>query len=219
MSFTWDDLPFWRSGEWQVITEKLDELDSKGILYCPSRQLLFAGLDACPYDTVKVMFIGQDPYPGLDDSTGIAFSVKKGRKFPPTLQTILKEYSDDLHYDVPKSGDLTPWCKEGVLLWNAVPSCLVHQSLSHDWTEWHELTKEIINALSKRHIVFVFIGAYARSFVPHVDVTTSTVLEVGHPSPRGNIRARNPFTGSRIFTTVNDKLKDQGFSPINWRLS
>lgn len=217
---SWDDLQYWQTGEWQVIQEHLDDMDKAKTKYCPSRENLFAALDATPYDEVKVMIIGQDPYPNPKHATGIAFDIPKVEwPFPPTLENIFKEYVDDLHYDKPSSGSLIPWAKQGVLLWNATPSCQAFKSMSHaDWPEWQLLTQEIVEECSKKGIVFVFLGSKAQQFDKFVDQKTSLVLKTSHPSPRGNLNSKTPFSGSRIFSTINTKLNERKLGAINWRL-
>lgn len=221
--FTWEDMDFWQSGEWQVIQERLDDLDKEAKklgtqVYNPKKEDLFAALDAVEFSKVRVCIVGQDPYPKSKHATGIAFSIPKGKgPFPPTLTTIFQEYQDDLHLPSPEHGDLTAWCKQGVLLWNSTPSCLVGQPGSHsDWTEWTYLTSEIIQRLNNDTCpVFVFIGSRARAYSRYV--FDSEVIEVGHPSPMGRF-ATTPFLGSRVFTKINDALCKIGDDPINWRL-
>lgn len=219
-AFSWDEMDFWRSGEWQVCQERLDDLDKKGTVYCPKREALFASLDAVPFSSVRVAIIGQDPYPDPLHATGVAFSIpSKVKTFPVTLKNIFKEYSNDLHYPEPKSGDLTKWVEQGVLLWNVYPSCLAFTPMSHQWVEWEELTKEIITRLGKEGVVIGLLGGRARSFVQYIEEKhRDGVVEVSHPSPRGVLNSKLPFIGSRFFTSVNDKLTAQGLTPINWRL-
>lgn len=219
---TWDELKYWQSGEWQVIQEKLDDLDKAGTLYNPPRHLLFAAMDACPLDTVKVAIIGQDPYPDRNLCTGLAFSIPpNARIMPPTLNIMLEEYSNDLHYPKPTSGDLSRWCKQGVFLWNSIPSCLTGDSLSHDYQEWRNLTEEIIRELASKRVVIVTVGNIAREQARVSDEIQSTeVLAVCHPAAERYGRSlKNRFSGSRIFTTINDKLCGLGQQPINWRLT
>jgi uracil-DNA glycosylase len=212
---SWTQLKFWNSGEYQVIEERLDDLDKAGLLYNPERKLLFHSLSLVPIQKVKVLIVGQDPYPERKFATGVAFSIDKSlRKFPPTLKIILDELNEDLHI-VRKNGSLEDWCKQGVLLWNAVPSCLAGRSLSHDWTEWSYLTQEIVVTLAERGIVFAFLGSVARRYAHYV-TSNNAIIETGHPSPRGNLSARIPFTGSRLFSTINAKLVELGHEAINW---
>lgn len=217
---SWTDLEYWRSGEWQVVEERLNDFDLTGSCYNPERQFLFAALDATPMEKVKVVLLGQDPYPGGKYACGLAFSIPKTvQSHPPTLQTILQEYVDDLHYPYPKNGSLEKWAAQGVLLWNAIPTCETGKSLSHDWIEWSYLTKEIIQQLSQKgSIVFVFLGGVARRYVQYVDTNRNDVIETSHPSPRGNLSSKSPFSGSRLFSTINQKLNGRGKEAIDWKL-
>lgn len=215
----WNDLTYWDSGEWQVVQEKLEDLEKKRIIYNPERQNLFNALDACPYDKVKVAIFGQDPYPEGKYATGIAFSIPKASKtMPPTLVNLLKEYNTDTGLDVPTSGNLEKWCDRGVLLWNVVPSCTAGSSLSHNWDEWKLLTNEIIKKLSERTVVMVFLGGTARNFVKEANEQMVEILEASHPSPRASNASNNPFFGSRVFTTANLKLAEWGIDTIDWKL-
>lgn len=216
-SFSWDDLSFWESGEWQVVEEKLKE----GGKYNPSKKKLFRALELTPFNETKVMICGQDPYPDGSLATGVAFSVPDESKIPPTLKMIFDEYESDLHYPRPNSGNLEAWAADGVLLWNVVPSCASGHSLSHDWDEWTYLTKEIIEVLRAKGIVFAFIGSRARSYANLLnDAPNCRVIETAHPSPRAhmNKNLKHPFTGSRLFSNINSKLVEIGHDPVNWRL-
>lgn len=225
---SWDDLDYWNSGEWQVVQERLDDIEKAGNLFNPKRELLFAALDATPYDKVKVAIYGQDPYPDRSCACGLAFSapngtVRNGLLAPPTLDNIFVEYCSDLHYPRPIGTSLALWAERGVLLWNAIPSCAWQKSLSHDWPEWAILTQEITRRLSdKGDIVFVFMGGIARRSVKDVDQENNTVIETSHPVTASRSYGRQPslpFKGSRIFSTINDKLvKTHHKEPINWRL-
>lgn len=217
--FNWDELPFFTSGEWQVIQERLDDLDHAKTLYCPARFNLFASLDATPFDQLRVVFMGQDPYPDARLATGLAFSIPKAEKrFPASLQNLFKEYCSDLGLSVPTSGDLTPWAKQGVLLWNALPTCIAGQPLSHEgWVEWQLLTQQIVEKASERQVVFAFLGGRARDYVKYVS-EGNEVIVTSHPSPRGILNSKTPLLGSRLFSTINDKLRKQGLDPVEWRL-
>lgn len=210
------DLGYFKSGEWQVVEERLKDLKGK---YCPGKANLFKCFELTPLDETKVAFIGQDPYPNPTNAMGLAFSVPPGtHPFPQTLQTIFKEYCRDLHYEMPKDGDLTKWAKQGVLLYNAYPSCGIGKSMSHRWSEWEILTKELIKYLSAKGVVFVFVGAEARKYITEDLYENSDVIVTSHPSPRGQLNTRMPFVGSRLFTTINEKLKSVGETPIDWNL-
>jgi len=216
---TWKELQWWDCGEQQVIKEKLDELDKSGATYCPGRDHLYAAMELCPYGNTHVVLMGQDPYPNPKLATGLAFDVPASvRKYPPSLQIIYDELQSDLQVER-KNGSLRSWCKQGVFLWNAIPTCLAWKSLSHErWTEWTYLTKEIVEKLSERGIVFVFLGRVARQYAKYVDLRNNQILEYSHPSPMGLISKKQTFKGSRLFSTVNAKLVENGLSPIDWRL-
>lgn len=210
----WDDLDFWEN-EWEIVRERLGNVPKLS----PSIENLFRALYLTPFDKVKCLLMGQDPYPDPVYATGVAFSIPAHmRRYPPTLQAILREYCTDLHYKRPANGCLEVWAKQGVLLWNAIPSCTAWNSLSHLWPEWKVLTTEIVNNLQQKGIVFVFTGAIAREFAPLVG-DKSCIIETSHPSPRGSMNSKVPFIGSRIFTRVNDLLvQELGLDPIDWYL-
>jgi uracil-DNA glycosylase len=211
----WEDMKWWNSGECQVIEERLDALDHSGLVYCPQRQSLCRALELTPIERCTVAIIGQDPYPETKYATGIAFSIPSGfRKYPPTLNIIYQELLNDLKVSR-KSGSLEAWCKQGVLLWNAIPSCLAGKSLSHDWDEYRYLTQEVIQTLAEKGIVFAFLGGRARAYAPLVG-EGNVVIETGHPSPRGNLSSRTPFSGSRLFSRINAGLVELGYEPISW---
>lgn len=221
--FDWFQLDYFQSGEWQVIEERLNDMDARMELYNPKRELLFNSLDATPYSKVKVAILGQDPYPDRNCACGIAFSIPNGSiptgmMLPPTLDNIFKEYEHDLHYSRPKTTDLLPWCKEGVLLWNVIPTCKWQHSMSHDWTEYGPLTAEIIDRLNDRSIVFVFMGGVAKRYLKYANRAHNIILETSHPVPRASKWSNNPFTGSRIFTRINDALHTLGKEPVDWKL-
>lgn len=154
----------------------------------------------------------------------MAFSVPKEipeERWPPTLVNILKEHSNDLGLPKPTSGDLSLWASRGVLLWNAIPTCTTGKSLSHDWTEWTYLTKEILEVVSAKGVVVVLMGSKAQSYAKYVDTSKSKIIETAHPSPlayKGGRILRNPFLGSRLFSNINAELKKLGKEPIDWRL-
>lgn len=220
---TWDELQYWRSDDWIKVQERLDDCDRRGISYCPGRHNLFRSLDDIEVGAVKVAIIGQDPYPNPIHATGLAFSIPADQVgLPPTLETIFKEYTNDLHYPTPSCGDLSDWSRRGVLLWNAIPSCQSFKSASHDWPEWRSLTEEITHTLAKEGIVFVLLGSLARSLSTIVNIYSeeNRVIELCHPSPRAvaNAKTEAKFLGSRVFSRANDYLVSLGRSPIDWRL-
>jgi len=219
---TWDNLSWWDSTHSISAFKKLEEGKHR-----PDRDLIFAAMDECPLDKVKVVLCGQDPYPGVDTegnpyATGLSFSIPAGSLFTPTLSSLFLEYTSDLHYPTPTSGDLTPWAKEGVLLWNIYLSCQNSRSLSHRWLEWEELTKEVFDVTSKRGSVFILLGAVPRQFKEYISEEDSFILEAPHPMsdvyPKRKGIPRSSFKGSRIFTKCNDLLCNMKLGAIDWRL-
>lgn len=213
---TWDDLDFWDSEHNKFLDKKLRTKDVN-----PCQAKVFKAIDLVPFDKVRVMWVGQDPYPDPQYATGVAFSIPKDvRGYPPTLSSIIREYCTDLRYKRPANGNLEKWCEEGVLLWNVYATCEPWKSLSHMWSEYEHLTSEIISKLSERgNVVFIFSGRIAREFVELVDQDHNCVIETSHPSPRGSLNSDNPFVGSRIFTRANEMLvQELGQEPIDWYL-
>jgi len=217
LKMNWTDLNFWHSDEWTSIIRKLDDLDSKRTLYNPSRKLLFRALNITPFEKVRVAIIGQDPYPDHAMATGVAFDIPPTvprNKYPPSLVNIFKEYQQDLYYPDPPTGSLHPWARQGVLLWNAVPSCEAGKPASHHWPEWEALTAEIVSTLDREGCcVFILLGNYAKRY--NQFIFDSDVIETSHPSPLG---ARFGFTGSRIFSTANGFLCEAGVETVSWKL-
>lgn len=220
---TWDDLSFWSSQEWSDVQVKLDECSS----LCPRRDLLFRALDDTDPDRIRCVIVGQDPYPDPVNACGLAFSIPAlVCTFPGTLQSIMREYHEDLHLPVPTSGDLSSWADRGVLLWNAIPSCAEGTSLSHDWPEWRRLTDEIIETMCRKGVCFVLLGRIARRHAETINYYEllhpgeNKLITLSHPSPRGNARSRagEGFRGSRVFSTINSYLGELGYSKIDWRL-
>jgi uracil-DNA glycosylase len=217
----WSDMKWWNSGERQVVEEKIDDLKAKGVVCNPEKRLLYRALSATPEREVRVAIIGQDPYPQPEYATGVAFSIPKGiEPFPHTLKIIFQEYCSDLHYKPPSDGDLSAWTRQGVLLWNAIPSCQSGHPLSNDWDEWRYLTEEIVDRLNERGgVVFVFLGVVAARCSDKIDLKRNRVIRTSHPSPRGIRASKTPFTGSRLFSTINGKLRELDKEPIDWRLT
>lgn len=218
----WPDLKWWDSGERQAVEEKIDDLERQGVTCNPEKHLLYKSLQLVREEDCKVCIIGQDPYPNPDFATGVAFSIPKSvseDRFPATLRLILKEYVSDTHNLFPNNGCLELWAVQGVLLWNAIPSVQSGHPLSNDWHEWDHLTSEIVRRLSERGVVFALLGSVARDrAAKSINERSSRVITTGHPSVRGNINSKTPFTGSRIFTTINAYLCELGKSPVDWSL-
>ena len=205
------DLSYFGTGEWQVVKERLDDQDTD---FCPGASNLFASLRAVPFDRVRVAIMGQDPYPQRMYCTGLAFSTPAGiTPYPASLVNIFREYSADLGFPTPRCGDLGPWCEQGVLLWNVYPSCAIGSPGSHHWPEWEYLTKELVEKLDERDVIFILLGTRARYFKQYIN--QSDTIATSHPSPLG---ANKGFIGSRIFSRTNALLSNKGKEGINWKL-
>ena len=170
-----------------------------------------------PYANVKVVILGQDPYHNEGQAHGLCFSVKDGVKKPPSLENMLKELKNDLGYEPPRSGNLTKWAKEGVLLLNTARSVREHQANSHANCGWSWFTDSVISLLSekKEHLVFILWGGNARKKVPLIDNSKHLILQCAHPSP---LSAYNGFFGCRHYSKTNEYLVKTGQKPIDWNL-
>lgn len=210
----WKGLPYWKTGEWQVVKEKLKDLTKAKVGWNPGYDRLFRSMDLCPLEDCKVCILGQDPYPSTEFATGLAFDIGDSKDCPGSMSNILKELASDLRIE--HTGNLEGWARQGVLLWNVVPSCQWGKSLSHEWPEWEPLTCDVIKALNKKNIVFVVVGNYVKkNFADTIDHEENEVIYVGHPSPRN---VSNAFTGSRVFSRVNASLRGLGEKEIDWSL-
>ena len=181
----------------------------------PPGNLIFNAFNLCPFDQVKVVIIGQDPYHGPGQAHGLCFSVNDGIPFPPSLQNIFKEIQADLGKEVPVSGNLTRWAEQGVLLLNATLTVRAHQAASHQRHGWEEFTDAVIRKLSmeRDHLVFILWGAYAQKKGAVIDRERHLVLTSAHPSP---LSAYHGFFGNKHFSLTNAYLEQYGKTPINW---
>ena len=181
----------------------------------PPGRKIFAAFDATPFDKVKVVIIGQDPYHDLGQANGMCFSVGDGVPFPPSLVNIFKEIHDDLGKPIPTSGDLTRWARQGVLLLNSTLTVRAHSAGSHQNRGWEEFTDEVILHLaSKRdNLVFILWGAYAIKKGAFIDRSRHLVLTSPHPSP---LSAHRGFFGNKHFSRTNEYLVAHGKEPIDW---
>ena len=215
------DLDYWNSDDWKTVSERLDKLEKDNVIINPVRHRMFSALEHVSLRNTRVCLIGQDPYPDPRFATGVAFSIPErytASEYPQTLRQIFNEYCSDLYRKFPSKGNLSKWEQQGVLLWNAIPTCECGRSLSHDWPEYHNLTKEIVEKLSERGIVFGFLGGISRRFIEYVNLENNSIVVTSHPSPRGFANSKTPFKGSRFFSTLNDKLVEQGMESIEWTL-
>lgn len=181
----------------------------------PPGKLIFNAFNLCPFDKVKVVIIGQDPYHGPGQAHGLCFSVNDGVPFPPSLQNIFKEIQNDTGAPVPSTGNLTRWAEQGVLLLNATLTVRAHQAGSHQRRGWEEFTDAAIKVLSdqREHLVFILWGAYAQKKGAVIDRSKHLVLSSAHPSP---LSAYHGFFGNRHFSLANAYLEQNGQTPINW---
>ena len=196
------------------LTNFVREEYGKGPVYPPGR-LIFNAFNLCPFDKVKVVIIGQDPYHGPGQAHGLCFSVNDGIPFPPSLVNIFKEISSDLGVPVPATGNLTRWANQGVLLLNATLTVRAHQAGSHQNHGWEEFTDAAIRALAteREHLVFLLWGAYAQKKGAFIDRSKHLVLASVHPSP---LSAYHGFFGNKHFSQTNAYLEAHGQEPIQW---
>lgn len=182
----------------------------------PPGKQVFNAFNLCPFDKVKVVIIGQDPYHEMGQAMGLSFSVPQGVMMPPSLINIFKEIEMDLGTPMPANGDLTRWAKQGVLLLNATLTVRAHQAGSHQRKGWEEFTDAAIRALSaeRSNLVFILWGGYARSKKALIDASKHLVLESVHPSPLS--ANRGGWFGNHHFSRCNDYLKAHGIEPIQW---
>ena len=183
----------------------------------PAEEDVFNAFSQTPYGRVKVLLLGQDPYHGDGQAHGLSFSVRPGVALPPSLRNIYKELESDLGLAKPKSGDLTPWARQGVLLLNAVLSVRKDTAASHARKGWETFTDAVIRTVSaKQHpVVFLLWGGYAKKKATLIDRARHVVIEGVHPSP---LSASGGFFGSKPFSTINAALEANGHQPIDWRI-
>jgi len=181
----------------------------------PPGKLIFNAFEKCPFDKVKVVILGQDPYHEPGQAHGLCFSVPDGVSFPPSLQNIFKEIKNDLDLPIPKSGNLERWAEQGVFLLNATLTVRAHQAGSHQKKGWETFTDNVIRMLSVsgEHLVFLLWGAYAQRKGELIDTTKHLVLKSVHPSP---LSAHRGFFGNQQFSTANKYLIAYGKEPIKW---
>lgn len=181
----------------------------------PPGNLIFNAFNLCPFDRVKVVLIGQDPYHEPGQAQGLCFSVNDGVQFPPSLVNIFKEIQSDIGTPIPLSGSLVRWAEQGVLLLNATLTVRAHEAASHQRRGWEEFTDAVIKKLSseREHLVFILWGSYAQSKERLIDTSHHLVLKSAHPSP---LSAYRGFFGNHHFSLTNMYLQKQGMQPITW---
>ena len=215
--------PSWKSrldGEFEkpyfaALVQRVRQEYAQYTCYPPGR-LIFNAFNTCPFDKVKVVIIGQDPYHEPGQAMGLSFSVPDGVPMPPSLINFFKEIQTDLGKGIPSSGNLTRWAQQGVLLLNATLTVRAHAAGSHQRIGWEEFTDAAIRALSagRERLVFLLWGGYARSKAALIDRSRHLVLQSVHPSPLS--ANRGGWFGNRHFSTANEFLKANGQTPIDW---
>lgn len=183
----------------------------------PQGSTIFNAFNSTPFEHVKVVILGQDPYHGAGQAHGLSFSVQHGVPLPPSLQNIFKELVSDIGCEYPKSGDLSHWADEGVLLLNTLLTVRSGEPFSHKERGWERFTDQVIRTLSERreHIVFILWGAPAGKKAALIDARKHLILKAPHPSPLSSYRG---FFGSKPFSRSNHYLNEQGITPIEWCL-
>jgi uracil-DNA glycosylase len=197
------------------LTESVRNEYKNGLCFPPAK-LVFNAFNLCPFDKVKVVILGQDPYHEQGQAMGLSFSVPEGIMLPPSLQNIYKEIQSDLGKPIPTSGDLTRWAKQGVLLLNATLTVRAHAANSHQALGWQNFTDAAIAALSnhRKHVVFMLWGGFARSKKRLIDANRHFIIESVHPSPLS--ANRGGWFGQHQFSRCNAYLKQLGLDEVDW---
>lgn len=196
------------------LTDFVREEYRQRVVYPPGK-LIFNAFNLCPFDRVKVVLIGQDPYHGPGQAQGLCFSVNEGIKHPPSLVNIFKELESDLGIATPSSGSLVHWAEQGVFLLNATLTVREHEAGSHQNRGWEQFTDAVIRSLAteKEHLVFILWGGYAQRKGAFIDRSRHLVIASPHPSP---LSAYHGFFGTKPFSRTNQYLIANGVEPIEW---
>lgn len=208
-------LPEFQKDHFIKLKEFLVE-ERKSFVVYPPGSLIFSAFNFTPFDEVKVVILGQDPYHGPGQANGFCFSVNDGVRMPPSLVNIFKEVKEDCDCEIPMTGNLEGWAKQGVFLLNATLTVRANTAGSHQNKGWEPFTDAVIKLLSDKRegLVFLLWGNYAKAKVPLIDAQKHLVLEAAHPSPL----ARGAFFGSKHFSKTNAYLRSKGKQEINWCL-
>ena len=217
--------PSWKArvGDWfaredmRALSAFLRQRKAAGATVYPASRQIFAAFDATPFDAVKVVILGQDPYHGPGQAHGLCFSVRPGVPVPPSLDNIYKELARDVGFVRPDHGCLLPWARQGVLLLNSVLTVDAGQAGSHQGKGWEGFTDHVIEVLNREreHLVFLLWGSYAQKKGAVIDAGRHRVLRAPHPSP---LSAHRGFLGCGHFSAVNQYLTRNGLAPVDWRL-
>ena len=204
------DQPYMQQLKYFLLQQK-----KQGKIIFPEGKNIFNALNSTPFDKVKVVILGQDPYHGPNQAHGLCFSVNKDIKIPPSLRNIYKELNADIGFKIPKHGNLQSWASQGVLLLNSVLTVSQGLAASHQGKGWERFTDKIIEKLNQqhKHIVYLLWGSYAHKKGINIDVTKNLILKSVHPSP---LSAHRGFLGCKHFSQCNNYLQSQGISPIVW---
>lgn len=204
----------WEMPYFKTLTDFVRAQYATTTVYPPASKI-FAAFDACPFDKVKVVILGQDPYHGPGQANGLCFSVNPGVPYPPSLINIFKEVSSDTGAAAPSDGDLSRWARQGVFMLNSVLTVEQGRAASHASRGWETLTDAAIGALSanREHLVFLLWGSYAINKGKLIDRSKHLVLTSVHPSP---LSAHRGFFGNRHFSRANEYLQAHGITPIQW---
>ena len=183
----------------------------------PPQEHIFKAFNTCPFQNIKVIILGQDPYHGSNQANGLAFSVNDKMKFPPSLRNIYKELNKDLNIPISSKGNLEDWAKQGVLLINATLTVKANEAGSHQNKGWEKFTDAVINTLSQKRekLVFILWGSYAHKKGLQIDKSKHHIIKSAHPSP---LSAHRGFFGSKPFSQTNTYLRAQNLEPIDWVL-
>lgn len=206
------ELPYFSTIKQFLLDEK-----KKGKAIYPPGSLIFNAFNTTPFENVKVVILGQDPYHNPGEAMGLSFSVPKGVKVPPSLKRIYKEIANDIEeFEIPEHGDLTAWAEQGILLLNAMLTVEYKKAGSHRKVGWQSFTDAVIKTISekKEGVIFLLWGNFAKKKAELIDETKHHVLSSPHPSPL----AGNGFFNNKHFITTNQLLTKQGKNPINWNL-
>lgn len=201
----------------QSLATFLRNKKAEGKIIYPPGSLIFNAFNTTPFQEVKVVILGQDPYHNPNEAMGLSFSVPKGVKTPPSLRNIYKELQDDLGISIANHGDLTAWAKQGVFLLNAMLTVEKNKPRSHQKIGWQDFTDAVIRKLSqdREGLVFMLWGGFARKKKVLIDNNKHLILEAAHPSPL----AGGAYFGSKHFSKANTYLEQQGAGAIDWNLS
>ncbi len=209
-------MPEFKSAYFLKLKSFLAEEIKKHLIF-PAEKNIFAIFDLVPFDKVKVVILGQDPYHGGGQAHGLSFSVPHGIKIPPSLQNIFKELKSDLNIDAPTSGNLEKWAHQGVFLLNATLTVRANEAGSHQKKGWEQFTDSVIKTLSEKreNLVFILWGNYAQAKEKLIDTKKHYIIKSAHPSP---LSAYNGFWESKPFSKTNSFLQSKGLKTINWNL-